>query len=219
MAEYTALAPLFTDIANAIRSKTGETGQITANQFPQEINNISFDDKYLKLSGGTMTGNLILNGAPTADNQAATKAYVDGKGGGSVTLAEGAVTVGTSDTIIQFDVDISDILSHPNITLLLHCSGASGIAVCYVRAQPRIDTSDLTTALSFSVPSSGAVLSLPLAAIPKGASASTIALSFVANSQSYYIYSGQLGTTITRNNLYLKSNTGTFTAQYKIIMI
>lgn len=40
MAEYTALAPLFTDIANAIRSKTGETGQITANQFPQEINAI-----------------------------------------------------------------------------------------------------------------------------------------------------------------------------------
>ena len=40
MAEYTALAPLFTDIANAIRSKTGETGAITANQFPQEINAI-----------------------------------------------------------------------------------------------------------------------------------------------------------------------------------
>ena len=41
MAEYTALAPLFTDIANAIRSKTGETGAITANNFPQEINAIS----------------------------------------------------------------------------------------------------------------------------------------------------------------------------------
>ena len=40
MAEYTALAPLFTDIANAIRSKTGETGQITANNFPQQIANI-----------------------------------------------------------------------------------------------------------------------------------------------------------------------------------
>ena len=37
MAEYTALAPLFTDIANAIRSKTGETGQITANSFPEKI--------------------------------------------------------------------------------------------------------------------------------------------------------------------------------------
>lgn len=37
MAEYTALAPLFTDIANAIRSKTGETGAITASSFPQTI--------------------------------------------------------------------------------------------------------------------------------------------------------------------------------------
>ena len=37
MAEYTALAPLFTDIANAIRSKTGETGAITANSFPEKI--------------------------------------------------------------------------------------------------------------------------------------------------------------------------------------
>ena len=40
MAEYTALAPLFTDIANAIRSKTGETGAITASLFPNEINSI-----------------------------------------------------------------------------------------------------------------------------------------------------------------------------------
>lgn len=35
------------------------------------------DARYLQLSGGTMTGNLILNGAPTTDNQAATKEYVD----------------------------------------------------------------------------------------------------------------------------------------------
>ena len=41
MAEYTALAPLFTDIANAIRSKTGETGAITANTFPEKINSIT----------------------------------------------------------------------------------------------------------------------------------------------------------------------------------
>lgn len=31
----------------------------------------------LPLAGGTMTGNLILNGAPTSDLQAATKKYVD----------------------------------------------------------------------------------------------------------------------------------------------
>ena len=35
------------------------------------------DARYLQLSGGTMTGNLVLKGAPTANNQAATKAYVD----------------------------------------------------------------------------------------------------------------------------------------------
>lgn len=35
------------------------------------------DARYLQLSGGTMAGNLILNGAPTTDNQAATKEYVD----------------------------------------------------------------------------------------------------------------------------------------------
>ena len=35
------------------------------------------DARYLQLSGGTMAGDLILNGAPTEDNQAATKAYVD----------------------------------------------------------------------------------------------------------------------------------------------
>lgn len=39
-------------------------------------------DNALPIGGGTMTGNLILNGAPTADNQAATKAYVDSSTGG-----------------------------------------------------------------------------------------------------------------------------------------
>lgn len=39
-------------------------------------------DAALPKAGGTMTGDLILNGAPTVDNQAATKAYVDGKAGG-----------------------------------------------------------------------------------------------------------------------------------------
>lgn len=46
MAEYTALAPLFTDIANAIRSKTGETGAITANTFPEKINSLSLGTQF-----------------------------------------------------------------------------------------------------------------------------------------------------------------------------
>lgn len=37
------------------------------------------DARYLQLSGGTMAGALTLNGNPSADNQAANKAYVDSK--------------------------------------------------------------------------------------------------------------------------------------------
>ena len=36
-------------------------------------------DKKLALAGGTMTGDLTLSGAPTANLHAATKAYVDGE--------------------------------------------------------------------------------------------------------------------------------------------
>ena len=38
-------------------------------------------DLALPIGGGTMSGDLILNGAPTANNQAATKAYVDANSG------------------------------------------------------------------------------------------------------------------------------------------
>ena len=44
------------------------------------------DARYLQLSGGTMTGALTLNGNPSADNQAANKAYVDSKAPKSVSV-------------------------------------------------------------------------------------------------------------------------------------
>lgn len=55
-------------------------------------------DAALPKSGGTMTGDLILNGAPTADNQAATKAYVDahsGSGGNTFVIYDGQLTMPT----------------------------------------------------------------------------------------------------------------------------
>ena len=45
----------------------------------------------LSTAGGTMTGALVLSGAPTADLQAATKAYVDSAAGGSTV----SITAGT----------------------------------------------------------------------------------------------------------------------------
>lgn len=49
----------------------------TLNSTVEGITSGTADTPYLKLAGGTMTGALTLSGAPTADLQAATKAYVD----------------------------------------------------------------------------------------------------------------------------------------------
>lgn len=62
MAEYTALAPLFTDIANAIRSKTGETGAITANSFPDKINSVSSTPEHGEINLGESRANSIVIG-------------------------------------------------------------------------------------------------------------------------------------------------------------
>ena len=87
------LTTLFKNTADAIRSKTGDTATMKASQFPAKIQGISVgisqdeaDARYLRLSGGTMTGPLVLSGAPTANNQAATKKYVDDNAGGKLTL-------------------------------------------------------------------------------------------------------------------------------------
>jgi hypothetical protein len=48
-----------------------------ANQFCSKAYTDTQDATKLSLSGGTMTGNLILNAAPTTGLQAATKSYVD----------------------------------------------------------------------------------------------------------------------------------------------
>lgn len=55
----------------------------------------------LPLSGGTMTGNLILNADPTSNLQAATKHYVDSQlGGGSFTLGSTLITLGSTTTAV-----------------------------------------------------------------------------------------------------------------------
>ena len=59
-----------------------------------EINNVKTTaEGALPKSGGTMTGNLILNAAPTSDLQAATKKYVDDNSGkGALMLSGGTMT-------------------------------------------------------------------------------------------------------------------------------
>ena len=50
MATYNTLTGLLTAIANAIRSKTGETGVINAQNFPSKINGISTTPKTQKIT-------------------------------------------------------------------------------------------------------------------------------------------------------------------------
>ena len=75
---------------------------------PRAINGINFDgtapititdDTKLPLAGGTMTGALVLSGAPSADLQAATKLYVDNKFGigGILGIAAGGTNAGNID--------------------------------------------------------------------------------------------------------------------------
>lgn len=106
------LTTLFQNTADAIRSKTGDTAAMQASQFPAKIRGISVgisqdeaDARYLQLAGGTMTGNLILNGAPTTDLQAATKKYVDehsGQGGDEKTLIYSGQGSGTITPTVTF---------------------------------------------------------------------------------------------------------------------
>ena len=69
-------------------------------------------ENYLPLSGGTMTGDLILNGSPETDNQAATKRYVDymieqNGGSGTVTgIRVNGVLKGT-----EGEVDLGNVVS------------------------------------------------------------------------------------------------------------
>lgn len=76
--------------AQAVSDSLGRTISTTY------LTNDEAEASYLPLSGGTMTGPLLLAGDPTQELQAATKSYVDaavaaGGGGGGGTTTEGAV--------------------------------------------------------------------------------------------------------------------------------
>lgn len=64
-----------TGVKNSLTTLSGTVD--TLNTTVEGITSGTGDTPYLKLAGGTMTGALILSGAPSDDLQAVTKAYVD----------------------------------------------------------------------------------------------------------------------------------------------
>lgn len=79
---------------------TGTPGQVVGfnsqgkpvAQAASGITQTAADGRYLRLTGGTLTGALTLAGSPTATNQAANKQYVDTVGGTCLKLAGGTMT-------------------------------------------------------------------------------------------------------------------------------
>ena len=78
--------PTASDVGAIPNPSGGTTGQIlektaTGTKWADKpsggMTQTEADQRYLQLSGGTMTGALALPGNPTSDNQAANKAYVD----------------------------------------------------------------------------------------------------------------------------------------------
>lgn len=166
------LTTLFKNTADAIRSKTGDTATMKASQFPAKIQSISVgisqdeaDARYLRLSGGTMTGNLILNGAPTADNQAASKAYVDSKAGGDLTLiATNSVTYTSpsrKNPSVNVNLDYTAINPRKPVIFEVLFVDATLYSDDYKPLQVRTSTGDNTTMMDIKMPSDASSKTFP----------------------------------------------------------
>lgn len=141
---HSTLSSLFTDIANAIRTKTGSSAQIVADNFPTEIANIPsggidpsdatatesdiLNPKTAYLSDGTKhTGSMVNRGAVSQTLDTTTTSYTipqgyhNGSGGVSVTTqTKSATPSGSSQTI---SADSGKVLSSVSVGAVTKNSG------------------------------------------------------------------------------------------------
>lgn len=95
-----------------------QQAQETAESAQTAVNNA------LPKSGGTMTGPLILSGAPTQNNQAATKAYVDSIGGGLNLVRVWADPISYSKSGQNFLINFSALEGDDCVVLFLSMVGS-----------------------------------------------------------------------------------------------
>lgn len=117
MAEHDSLNSLFTDIADAIREKTGGTESIVANNFPEEI---------LKIASGTGKQEMVtlwVNPSPTKAFAAQTVALDLSKYAGIIIYSKTSTST-SGDGVGQF----CEVTESHSVTL--HCAWA----VSYTRA-------------------------------------------------------------------------------------
>lgn len=140
---HSTLSSLFTDIANAIRTKTGSSAQIVADNFPTEIANIPnggtdpsdatatasdmLATKTAYISTGKTTGTMPNNGAVSQTLDTTTTSYTipsgyhDGNGSVSVTTqTKSATPTGSAQTV---SADSGKVLSSVSVEAVTKDSG------------------------------------------------------------------------------------------------
>jgi hypothetical protein len=109
LADVASVTPTLNDKAVTIQNNTVRTSSYTA---IYNLFKTGFDAVYLRLTGGTMSGNIDMNnnqikglGEPTENTDAANKLYVDSQTGGSSTLDQ----VLTNGNLSQQDAGIKSL--------------------------------------------------------------------------------------------------------------
>lgn len=115
------LSQLISDSLLGYAKKTDLDGYATESEVDTKL------EDYLPKSGGTMTGALTLNGAPTADLQAATKKYVDDK----APLVINASTLTDSNSIKNAFNSIYEAYEAGRIVFLKNDATYSVLTYCF----------------------------------------------------------------------------------------
>ena len=90
------------DEIGAAKKSHGTHVEYGGNGSASTVSRSDHTHNYLPLAGGTLTGDLTLKGAPTSNNHAATKSYVDSKVGEVLSTNDAMVfkgTLGTNGTV------------------------------------------------------------------------------------------------------------------------
>ena len=109
-----AIANPATGTVGQILEKTADGAQ-WVDKPASGMSQVDADARYLQLNGGTMTGNLILNGSPAEANQAANKSYVDSKAPVSVPIT---LTVGSWSSNQQV-ANVSGVLADETAQIIM----------------------------------------------------------------------------------------------------
>ena len=130
------------DIATTEEAKAGvATGKWMSPALVKAAIDKTLSDKnFLQKSGGTMTGNLILNANPTANLGAATKQYVDSK----ITTLENSINTKMNGTLLKklTNSDLSAITSsNKNISLF---NGNTFFSKGYTKVRTRLVNFSMT---------------------------------------------------------------------------